>query len=57
MSVDGTWNSTMNTPMGAQQGTMEIQTDGNTLTGVMKGPQGRNIEINETASCLFGASN
>ena len=40
MSVDGTWNSTMNTPMGEQKGTMEIQTDGGALTGVMKGAQG-----------------
>ena len=40
MSADGTWNVTLNTPMGAQAGTLELATDGNTLTGTMSGPQG-----------------
>ena len=40
MSADGTWNTTMNTPMGAQNGTMTLTTDGNTLTGKLSGPQG-----------------
>lgn len=40
MSVDGTWNLNMNTPMGAQQGTLEIKTNGNSLEGTMTGPQG-----------------
>lgn len=40
MSADGTWNTIMNTPMGAQNGTMEIATDGATLTGKLSGPQG-----------------
>ena len=48
MSIDGTWNTTMNTPMGTQAGTMEIQTDGATLTGKMKGPQGE-IEFQDGA--------
>ncbi len=39
-SADGTWKTTMNTPMGAQQGTMELATEGNTLTGKLSGPQG-----------------
>jgi hypothetical protein len=30
----------MNTPMGAQEGTLELQTDGGSLTGKMKGAQG-----------------
>ncbi|MGB0717129.1 MAG: hypothetical protein ACPGXK_14715 [Phycisphaerae bacterium] len=32
MSADGTWNTTMNTPMGPQQGTMTLSTDGGALT-------------------------
>jgi hypothetical protein len=40
MSADGTWNTTMNTPMGAQNGTMTLTTDGNTLSGKLSGPQG-----------------
>ena len=46
MSADGTWNTTMNTPMGAQQGTLELATDGNSLTGKLGGPQGE-IEIQD----------
>jgi hypothetical protein len=40
MSVDGTWTTTMNTPMGAQNGTMELKSEGNTLSGTLAGPQG-----------------
>ena len=40
MSADGTWNNTMNTPMGAQNGTLTLATDGGTLTGKLSGPQG-----------------
>ncbi|MEE8244854.1 MAG: hypothetical protein V3R27_07650 [Pseudomonadales bacterium] len=46
MSADGTWNTIMNTPMGAQNGTMELKTDGNTLTGTLKSPQGE-IELQD----------
>ncbi|MCZ6853669.1 MAG: hypothetical protein O7G86_07100 [Gammaproteobacteria bacterium] len=46
MSADGTWNTTMNTPMGAQNGTMTLSTDGGTLTGTLKSPQGE-IELND----------
>ena len=46
MSVDGTWNTTMNTPMGAQQGTLELKTDGGTLTGSLSGAQGT-LELQE----------
>jgi hypothetical protein len=35
MSADGTWNITMKTPMGAQDGTLDLATDGGTLTGSM----------------------
>lgn len=40
MSADGTWNVTMNTPMGEQKGTLTLKTDGATLSGKMEGPQG-----------------
>ncbi len=46
MSADGTWNTTMNTPMGAQQGTMNIATDGGSLSGTLSGPQG-DIEVSD----------
>jgi len=40
MSADGTWKTVMNTPMGAQNGTMQLATDGGKLTGTLSGPQG-----------------
>ena len=40
MSADGTWNTTINTPMGAQQGTLTLSTEGGSLTGKMSGPTG-----------------
>lgn len=40
MSADGTWNTTINTPMGAQTGTLTLSTDGGNLTGKMASPQG-----------------
>lgn len=45
-SADGTWNTTMNTPMGAQQGTLVLTTAGSDLTGKLSGPQGE-IEIED----------
>ncbi len=35
MSADGKWTTTMNTPMGAQSGEMELTTDGGSLTGTL----------------------
>ena len=46
MSADGTWNVTINSPMGAQPGTLNIATDGGSLTGTMSGPQG-DIELTD----------
>ena len=46
MSADGNWNTTMNTPMGAQNGTMTLSTDGGTLTGKLVSPQGE-IELTD----------
>ena len=40
MSATGQWNVTINSPMGAQQRTLDIAVDGGTLTGTMVGPQG-----------------
>ena len=40
MSADGTWNTTINTPMGAQNGTLTISTEGGNLSGKMSGPAG-----------------
>ncbi len=40
MSLDGTWNVILQTPMGAQSGTLTFATDGDVLTGSMSGPQG-----------------
>ena len=33
MAVDGTWNLTMETPMGERKTTLEAKTEGGTLTG------------------------
>jgi hypothetical protein len=40
MSVDGTWNITVNSPMGAQKSTLTLKSDGGTLTGSASGAQG-----------------
>lgn len=46
MSADGTWNTTINSPMGAQNGTMTLATDGGTLTGKLAAPTGE-IDIED----------
>ena len=40
MSADGSWNVTINSPMGAQQATLTLETDGTSLSGTMAGAQG-----------------
>ena len=40
MSADGAWKTTVNSPMGVQQGTLEITTSGSTFTGKMAGAAG-----------------
>lgn len=40
MAVDGKWNVTMNTPMGARPGTLELSAAGSVLSGSYGGPQG-----------------
>jgi hypothetical protein len=39
-SADGTWNCTLDSPMGAQQMTLTLVSDGNDLSGKLAGPQG-----------------
>lgn len=38
--LDGTWDTVVNTPMGAQKGTLTLSTDGENLSGEMAGAQG-----------------
>ena len=40
MSADGSWDCTINSPMGAQQATLTLVTEGSTLSGTMAGAQG-----------------
>jgi len=40
MAIDGTYNLTVNTPMGAQQSQVILKTEGNTLTGTQSGSSG-----------------
>ena len=40
MSIDGSWKITMNSPMGSQEATLTLNTDGGSLSGSMAGPQG-----------------
>jgi hypothetical protein len=46
MSVDGSWNITLKTPMGAQSATLVLTTDGGTLSGQMQSPLG-NIDLTD----------
>lgn len=47
MSADGKWTTTMNTPMGAQNGSMELTTDGASLTGTLTAATGDAVEITD----------
>ena len=40
MSADGTWNVTMDSPMGSQQMTITFVTEGDKLSGKLSGAQG-----------------
>jgi hypothetical protein len=40
MSVDGAWKTSVNSPMGVQEGELEIASSGDTFTGKMKGRMG-----------------
>ena len=47
MSADGTWNTTINTPMGAQSGVLTLATDGGAVTGSMTAATGDSIELTD----------
>ena len=40
MSVDGNWKTTINSPMGVQEGTLSITSSGDAFTGKMEGRMG-----------------
>ena len=40
MSADGKWSLTLNSPMGAQTMSMDLQTEDGSLRGSIQGPQG-----------------
>ncbi|MBD3648177.1 MAG: hypothetical protein HUJ31_12170 [Pseudomonadales bacterium] len=40
MSVDGTWKTTTSGPMGSQDATLILQSNGNELSGSIAGPNG-----------------
>lgn len=40
MSIDGTWNVTVNSPMGPQKSKVTLAANGETLTGTGSGPEG-----------------
>lgn len=42
MSADGTWKTTINSPMGVQEGTLTVVTSGATFTGKMTSRMGDN---------------
>ena len=47
MAADGTWNLTMNTPMGERRSTLTLSTSGGTLTGKLAGEDGGSVDIQE----------
>ena len=51
MAADGTWNLTMQTPMGERRSTLTLSTAGGNLTGTVDGN-----ELNGTADTgMFGS--
>ncbi len=47
MSVDGTWELTLDTPMGAQKATLTLTSDGDSLSGKLTGGPGGELEIED----------
>jgi hypothetical protein len=45
MAVDGTWKTTMSTPIGERKGTLTIASSGATLTGKMINEEGNSVDI------------
>jgi hypothetical protein len=40
MAIDGTWNLTIETPIGTQESTLQAQSSAGALTGTQSGPDG-----------------
>lgn len=49
MSIDGTWDIVVDTPMGAHQSTVKLSDDGGTLTGTSEA-NGQEVEIYDGTS-------
>ncbi len=49
MAVDGTWNITMNTPMGSRDVTLKLDTSGGSLAGQVETGQGSQAITNASA--------
>ena len=49
-NIDGDWKITIHSPMGAQNVTITLKTDGDKLTGSMNGPMGATTFDNGTVS-------
>jgi len=47
MAADGTWNVTMNTPMGAQEVTLVLATSGDVLSGSIEGGPLGKVDISD----------
>jgi hypothetical protein len=47
MAADGTWNITMNTPMGERTSTLRFSTSGSALTGQQEADDGDTTDIAE----------
>ena len=47
MSVDGTWELTLDTPMGAQKAKLTLTSDGDSLSGKLTGGPGGELEIED----------
>lgn len=45
MSVDGTWNTVMKTPIGERKGTMALASSGGSLTGKLTNEEGNSTDI------------
>jgi len=47
MSVDGNWKITVQTPMGPQDSTVTLKSDGGSLSGTQVAPNGGSAEIED----------
>jgi hypothetical protein len=50
MSIDGSWEVSMNTPMGEQRGTLTLKADGNALSGKVETAMGSEVFTNGKVS-------